>query len=528
MAHHSNTFPKRSNGGVVSNAVWNFGSQVWNQLLYLIVTPILLKALGLNRFGLWALYLSMSALSVIVDFGLPVAMTRFLAAGKENNEKDEVQVFGMAVTGGLFTVTTGAAVALGGWAVAADIVEWWRPDVGDTKTLSRLLEIGCLLFFFIYLSNYLSSILKGMNRYDVTSKVWSFTATTQALLILAAVGSDLGLTGVATAHAAGAGVHCLVLFFVVLKFIWPLRQSKIGLALHLREMIRLIRFGVPVQLSAILSQVERNFGKYYLLHFAGLAYVSLIEIANRVILSIFFLMSKLYEVLLPESAALWTKGDRETLAKLHMKSSKLLSFLTFILYGAVFVGAPPFFELWLSGPKPELVWMLRILLVGSAMSLSNGVTSVFSMGIGKTVFPLCSASIRIGLMLIPAFLFSSIDPVSALCIGSSVGALAGSAFVAVAYHKTVGASAMSYYARGILPAVFAASIPCAVFTLAPGVSGGFFQSVEPFRLRAFLNVAAICSAFMLSYILITWLIGYIKKSDLPNFKRILAGRNDGA
>lgn len=511
---------------MVKNAAWNFGSQVWNQMLYLVVTPILLKTFGLNRFGFFALYLSMTALCIVLDFGLPVAMIRFIAAENKDGGPRGANPFSMALVGGAFTLLFGFLAALFGWVFVGDLIDWWQPDVDDVEILASVLEIGCLLFLFTYLSNFLSGILKGLGRYDITSKVWSVAVTAQAAFVFAAVGMKASLTGVALAHAAGAGAHCVILLVVSARFVWPLRQRKIAVARHLREMVRLVRYGVPVQVSTMLGQFERFFAKYFLLHFAGLAYVSLLEIAQRVILSIFFLLFKLYEVLLPEAAALWALGDTEALANLHMKASRLLAFLTFMLYGAVFVGAPPFFELWLSGPKPELVWMLRVLLVGGAIGLTNGVTSICAMGIGKTAFPLYASAIKVALMLGASFCFSSTNPVGGYCIGSTVGAVAGALFLAAAYHREVAKPVGAYLTRGILPPLAAAAIPCAALALLLGPTGAVFHWIEPSRLRALVDVFAVCAAFAVAYVLINWLTGNIKRADLSEFKRIFSGRRD--
>ena len=164
--------------------------------------------------------------------------------------------------------------------------------------------------------------------------------------------------------------------------------------------------------------------------------------------------------------------------------------------------------------------MLRVLIIGRSLSLANGVTGIFTAAIGKTAIYVGSSILSVSLTLAIAFSSASTNPVAGICIGISIGAIAGAIFTAIAFHRAVGASTIDHYVKEIIPALFAATVPCIVFVVSPDAVSDLFQSLQPARLRAFVDLLTILAIFFFSYILNAVLLGFIDKADIKDLKQV--------
>ena len=99
-------------------AAWNIAGRVGPLLLALAATPFLVDALGLARWGVFALALSLTAMFGMFDLGIGRALTRLVATGLGHGEAiaDEVKT-GLALLAGL-GVAGGATAAAAAWVFA--------------------------------------------------------------------------------------------------------------------------------------------------------------------------------------------------------------------------------------------------------------------------------------------------------------------------------------------------------------------------------------------------------------------------
>lgn len=74
------------------NIIVNFIGKIWTVLILLILTPVYIKYLGMEAFGIVGFYITFQALLNIFDFGVKTTVNRELARFSENPEKiDEVR-----------------------------------------------------------------------------------------------------------------------------------------------------------------------------------------------------------------------------------------------------------------------------------------------------------------------------------------------------------------------------------------------------------------------------------------------------
>src|SRR3954465_7842271 len=60
-------------------SLWNGASRLFSIMVALVATPVLLHQLGVERWGLFTLALTVASIFGILDFGVSLALTRALA-----------------------------------------------------------------------------------------------------------------------------------------------------------------------------------------------------------------------------------------------------------------------------------------------------------------------------------------------------------------------------------------------------------------------------------------------------------------
>ncbi|GBR11924.1 flippase [Acetobacter oeni] len=105
---------------ILSNTGWNILGRVAPVFVALLVTPKLIHLMGLSRWGLFTIALSLVGSFGIFDLGLGRALTRAIADGV-SNDADEKQIADLSLTG---TVTLGIIGFIGGL-IAAVAVQIW-------------------------------------------------------------------------------------------------------------------------------------------------------------------------------------------------------------------------------------------------------------------------------------------------------------------------------------------------------------------------------------------------------------------
>jgi O-antigen/teichoic acid export membrane protein len=103
---------------LLRGTVWNIAGRAGPLLLALAATPFLVEALGLARWGVFALALSLTAMFGMFDLGIGRALTRLVAAGLGRGEEDSGDVAtGLVLLAGL-GAAGGLAAAAAGWVFA--------------------------------------------------------------------------------------------------------------------------------------------------------------------------------------------------------------------------------------------------------------------------------------------------------------------------------------------------------------------------------------------------------------------------
>ncbi len=455
---------------LVRNTLHTASGRLASMAVWLVFTPAILRALGAEGFGVWALFYALTAYLSALDFGLVQGTLRNVAAARERGDHEEA--------GATATLAAVGFLLLGAvWLVATLVfsdpaIEWLRiPDAfRDEARWAALTAAG--VFTLAGVANVTLSVLQGYGRFDLANRVILVVAAQQAIGFAIVLGRGLGLPGlvinVALGWAVAAAVGAVTLRTARLPFRWgPFRagRSRLGEAL---------RFGGPMQAAALLAAVNAHLDKFLLARLVSLAIVAPYELGLRVVTAAATLPQFLLLATMPEAAALHAARSPDRLRDLYVRGNRYLLTAAAVLVAAVLAAADRLFVAWLGPGHVEAALSLRWLAVTSWLSISTGMGTSIARGVGRTDLEAWAAGVAVVVHL-------------ALClwwipgwglIGALAAGVAGLAVCVLAFQFML-ARALAWNTRTIavslalpgIATIAGAAVGTAVDSLVPGWGG---------------------------------------------------------
>ncbi len=272
--HSRGAAPSDYRPSFATNTMWTWTSVAINLATAFVVPPMLIRRLGDDAYGIWALVFSAVEYYTLLDFGVRSAVVKYVAQHWALGEQERLNR----------TINTafwylGAVGAL--LVVATLVVAPVSPSIFDIPPRMRgtfvymMLVVGVTWGLAIVFQCF-SSCLEAVQRFDLSNRILITANVVRTASILLLLLGGYGLAAVATAAAGARLVQCVLLWRVFSRrfptFRWSFR------AIDADTFRTLIRFGVhtvPGTLGGLLlvqgpalvigSHLPERFVGYYAL-----------------------------------------------------------------------------------------------------------------------------------------------------------------------------------------------------------------------------------------------------------------------
>jgi len=446
--------------GVTANALGRLASIA----AWLLVTPFVVQSLGPQRFGLWSLASSAAGFSLVFDFGLAAAVTRFVAAHRTTGEEPAMRgvlslgVAGSAALGALWWLVVGLA--------PGPLLAFAHVDSALAAEATRMLWVMGGAFLLQLVAAAFSAALAGFQRFDRIGVNLLWSSFVQVAGTALAVWRGDGLAGVAWAAAAGALVS-LVASWLSLRAVWPGAGLAGGSALA--EAWRSFGgFGVALQVVNLGALALYQLPKVFLARFVSLESVGHFELGYRVAFSAWSLPTLLLPPLLPAASRLEASGERERLVRLYVRASRYLLALALPLSAALVALAGPFYTLWLGpGHAPEAHALAAIAaLLGVNVLTSTG--CLLARGMGRPWWEAGYLTFSVVLQCALAPWLVREFAAGGVLLAMAVAGAAGTTVFLVVFHRAIALSLSSFLAGVVARPMAAALVASVLAWLASG------------------------------------------------------------
>jgi O-antigen/teichoic acid export membrane protein len=330
---------------IVRNSIYGLSTWLLPLALSFVATPVIVRSLGNEDYGIYALVLGFIAYSF--NFNVGRAITKYIAEYRAEGKSEKITE--------VVSATLFINLALGGFGLAA-IFLTARPMVAEIlkiqpesqeKTIYAL-YVAALTIFFLMLNQVFGAILQGLHRFDSYAKIFNLNniLTISGNLLLAIEGFgllplliwNLLITGLSAILAAIVSKRLLPEFSLRPKF--------------RRETLRLVlRYSAGVIAYQILANILLLFERGWITGRLGAQSLTFYIVPMMLALYIHGIMSSLMLVIFPLASEL--KNDLEKLQRLYQKATKIVSFLTVFLGTSLIVESHAFLTLWMGADFAE-------------------------------------------------------------------------------------------------------------------------------------------------------------------------------
>lgn len=342
------------------NTLLNFLGQAVPLLVGVVTTPLIVNAMGTERFGLLSLAWAFLGYFTIFDLGLGRATSKYVAEALGKGEED--RILSLVWTAATIQVVLGILGALVLIGITPFLVEHllYIPTelIGEAKTTFYLLALALPI---ILVSGSLSGVLEAKQRFDLLNAVRIPSGLSTYFLTLGGLLLGLKLPGIVTLILVVRFGALSALIAIDLHLFPKLRRFSATFALF----PRLSGYGSWVTVTGIVGPLLLYFDRFLIASLLSMATVAYYTAPYEAIIRLLIIPTSFVTSIFPAFSALGGIKDRQRLGTLYARSIKYNLLVTGPAVLILVLFAEEILQYWLGGDFAKQSKMaMQILALG--------------------------------------------------------------------------------------------------------------------------------------------------------------------
>ncbi len=485
------------------NIAYGYLTMAWSIALGFWATPLVLRFLGNEQYGLWGIILSLFGTVTFLDIGLGSALVLFVADRRVRENAAEVHAtINSALTLYLFFgLLGGLFLIFGGRGFLTPLLKI-SPEF--QRLVHSLFSLYGLLFIIQMPVKVYEDVLIGLQRLDLTNKTGLAIRTLERLLVILLLMKGVPFLNVAAISGA-IGVCLYITEFFFVRRLLP--GYRVNFKLRRRDLIAFLTTGIQQFIAGFGSILVGVIDRFLLGTLLHVRFVTFYELASRPAQLIYQVSLRFFLPIYPASTELHAHEKNRELHALFKKGTKLVVVLSIVLTWVLFFWAPALIAFWV-GPGYDLsASMLRILSINYFLLSLNLVPAAVMYGLNKAWVLSWEGLIRIVLNAVFSFLFITRFGAVGASYGLTLASLMTTLVFFVWMAREVGVGVQELFLEVLL------------FPIAMGLLGVLFLQgpiplAEPWRFALFLALFCFTAFFF-----------YLGKQEATMLVKTLFGRN---
>jgi O-antigen/teichoic acid export membrane protein len=338
----------------------NWLSSLLTIVYAIFITPIVIKALDKELYGVWSFLNGLLAYSSLFYLGLGAAFIKYLSQYRAAGNRPAVNRLASVVLVLYGTIGLGCLILCVGLAPhMPDLLATPLQPAARRQTITAFGLLGSRLLF-MFVATVFSGVLIAEERITVAARVNIVATIARFIAVPLLLGHGAPLVTLAVIMSVSAGAEAFALMASALHFVPTLRVTAV--LPRLPELRLLYGFGFKsffIDLSAWLINYTDIVVIGMLIGAGGVAVYSLplqLVTYGRVV------VQGMMSALLPRLTAYETTGDRAVLASAYVRVSGLANYVAaFIAFNLIALGTP-FLRLWVGNEFADASWAILVLL----------------------------------------------------------------------------------------------------------------------------------------------------------------------
>jgi len=361
------------------NTIWNLVGQTAPLLVAFITIPILIKQIGVDRFGVLSVAWMLIGYFSLFDFGIDQGLTKIVADRLGSGEHNEIPTLvwtSLAILLALGLLSGAALAALSPWIVER-ILKIPLDLQRESVYAFYLLAVGMPITI---VTSGVRGVLEAMQRFDVLSiiRIPMGASTFLAPLLVLPFSHSLVpiLLSLVVARVLGLAIHLFATCRVM-----PALQRELHLSYSATQPV--LHFGGWITVTNIVSPIMANMDRFLIGALLSISAVSYYSAPFDMVTKIFLLVGALGSVLFP-AFAISHNNDRSHMVLLLRRGLKYVFIAVFPLVLTISTLAPDGLRLWLGADFAlQSSSVLRLLAIGVLVNSLSLIVSLLIQGTGR-------------------------------------------------------------------------------------------------------------------------------------------------
>lgn len=455
-----------------SNAIHNIAGWMFPLVIFVFLTPYLIRRLGVEAFGLYTLSQAISGYMNILNFGFSDAITRDIASsyGQDHAAVRESYWSGLLLFGTVAVVGCAILLTLAD-PLSRTLLEI-SPALQDPAVV--IIRVTGFTFALQMIAELYRGIAVGAQRFDIPNISRNARLILSAILMIAAVEMGYGIVGVAFAGLIGLSIGLLQ------NVIWMHRACKLHIlseptTFH-RVWVKFIsnwNFAKHIFGSRIASMTSGRLLSLLLGGMAAVSSVGALEVVNRVFDTPATLISRVTGVLYPSFSVLARDEKYQQVRNDVARACRMTLIIIFPITVFIIGIGDLLIQYWLSIEMARITSEIMLPIgISIVLNSTSGIYSIALMSLGRTDFILkFSLAQGVGTVVIAVpliYFFGLLGAATTLLLVGFISVL----FTQLASTRLFGVGIFQEYGRSI-----AIQLILSVGVLAIATQTGFLSAV---------------------------------------------------
>lgn len=374
---------------IAKNSIFNLSRTLLTIPITIFITPFIIRHVGKEQFGIWALVGVISSYAQLSDFGITDSLIKFMAEYKAKN--DSLQINRLINTA--FTVYVAISIVL------CTILLLALPFIITTilsipaalaTKATYIFTIAIYLFFANMTMGVFGSLIVGFQRMGYSNLISFLSTVFMACGTFFFLSRGYGLEGLIHNNLFITGFVAFSNTFIAWRLFPHLRLNPFRY--FSRETSQMIfGFSWKVQLSSISNLLVYQVDRVLLSHYLGLNAVSNYEVANRIATQARVFITSVFTPMIPAASSLQATNEFEKLRGLYNRSMKFMAVAAIPFSFLVIALAHPFVRTWLGEGYTTSAYTMQFLMFAYMINLLPGPGNFILHGINKPHVPMMNS-----------------------------------------------------------------------------------------------------------------------------------------
>jgi len=364
-------------------------------LVNLIVTPLLLDALGEAAFGLQSLVAVVIGYLTFMDMGLDLPITKLLAEDRARQDIDaESQLLST-------TLQLYAVIGLAGMSAITLSADWLAHSLfhmppGLVDQAVMVFQLAGIGFLGSVGMSWGRAVTMGLQRFDLTYSVSVVLSTAGTLIGLGVVYAGYGVVGYVLSRTVFTILAGPIYFLLTRRLLPGVRFRQWIHRATLRRVSSYLGYGT---LNRIIGSLGGRIDQTLIGIWVGVAAAGIYAVPFLLVSSCGYMLAYMLGFIFPMASELHSLGQMDRLRDIFVRMSKFSAALAGLVFIPLIVLSDQFLTIWTPGIATQAAGVLRLLaLAGYIATLTASLTNSVVVGLGQMRQFTIYATIRTGVL----------------------------------------------------------------------------------------------------------------------------------